>query len=195
MKKTIFILFLITVLNSCDNQKLSPKETVTTYYNAFDSGDFNKIKAVIHDSITLVSGDFVMPFNKTSFKEFYKWDSIFEPTYEILQLTEDNNDITATITQKNIRNGFLKNNPLKLNIKVSFVSGKITKLEELDYIDVNWTAWNQEKDSLVDWIKVNHPELDGFVNDMTMTGAMNYLKAIELFEKKGKLEIQKSHQP
>ena len=195
MRNTLIILLVLCLFTGCGTKKLSRKETVTTYYNAFDSGDFNKIKAVIHDSITLVSGDFVMPFNKTSFKEFYKWDSIFEPTYEILQLSEDNNDIIATITQKNIRNGFLKNNPLKLNIKVSFISGKITKLEELDYIDVNWTAWNQEKDSLVNWIKANHPELDGFVNDMTMTGAMNYLKAIELFEKKGKLEIQKSHQP
>jgi hypothetical protein len=191
MKNAFLILFVIGLLFGCGNKELSRKKTVTTYYKAFDSGEFDKIKEVIHDSITLVSGDFVMPFDKNSFNEFYKWDSIFEPTYEILQLTEDNNDIIATITQKNIRNGFLMNNPLKLNIKVSFVSGKIAKLEELNYIDVNWTAWNQEKDSLVDWTKINHPELDGFVNDMTMTGAMNYLKAIALFEKKEKLEIQK----
>lgn len=182
IKNTFFILFVIGLLFSCDNEALSRKETVNTFYKAFDSGDFDKIKAVIHDSITIVSGDFVMPFNKTSFKEFYKWDSIFKPSYEILELAEENDHLIATISQKNIRNAFLKNNPLKLNVKISFTSGKITKLEELDYIDVNWKEWNQEKDSLVNWIKLNHPKLDGFVNDMTMTGAKNYLKAIELYE-------------
>ncbi|SHJ68266.1 hypothetical protein SAMN04488007_1091 [Maribacter aquivivus] len=182
MKNAFLILFLIVVLTSCDNKKLSHKKTVNRYYKAFDSGDFNKLKRVIHDSITIVSGDFITPFDKDSFYEFYKWDSIFEPSYEVIDLTEENDNVIATISQKNIRNEFLKNNPLKLNVKVSFASGKITKLEELDYIGVNWQEWNQEKDSLVNWIKVNHPNLDGFVNDMTRKGAINYVRAIELYE-------------
>ncbi len=182
MKNTFLILFVIGLLFSCGNKKLSRKETVSTYYKAFDSGDFEKLKTVIQDSITLISGDFVMPFDKDSFNEFYKWDSIFKPSYEILELVEDNDHLIATISQKNIRNAFLKNNPLKLKVKVSFTAGKITKIKELDYIGVNWKNWNQQKDSLVNYIKTNHPELDGFVNDMTMSGAMNYLKAIELYE-------------
>ncbi|WP_405399711.1 hypothetical protein [Maribacter sp. Asnod2-G09] len=182
MKNTILILFLIGVFNSCNNQKINHNEAVTTYYKAFDSGEFNKIKEVIHDSVTLISGDFIMPFDKNTFYEFYTWDSIFEPSYEVIELIEDNDDVIATISQKNIRNAFLKNNPLKLNVKISFVSGKITKIEELDYIDVNWDTWSQRKDSLVSMVKINHPELDGFVNDMTMKGAVNYLQAMELYD-------------
>ena len=182
MKNTFFILFLIVVLTSCDNKKLSHKETITIYYKAFDSGDFNKLKGVIHDSITMINGDFVTPFDKDSFYEFYKWDSIFEPSYEVIDLSEENDNVIATISQKNIRNEFLKNNPLQFKVKISFASGKITKLEELDYIGVNWQEWNQEKDSLVNWIKVNHPNLDGFVNDMTRKGAINYVRAIELYK-------------
>ena len=56
--------------------------------------------------------------------------------------------------------------------------------EELEYINVNWDEWNQQKNALVEWVQLNHPELDGFVNDMTIKGAMDYLKAIELYEKK-----------
>lgn len=169
------------VITCCTNQKLGHKETVTAYYKAFDSGDFEKINSVVYDSITIVTGDFITPLNRDSFYTFYKWDSIFKPSYELLEIEEKNNDIIATITQNNIRNEFLKNNPLKLKVKVSFVSDKITKLEELNYIDVNWNIWAQHRDSLVSWIKINHPELDGFVNDMTMQGAINYKKAIELY--------------
>ncbi|WP_036151433.1 hypothetical protein [Maribacter forsetii] len=182
MKNTFLVLFVIGLLFGCGNKELSRKETVTTYYKAFDSGDFEKLKTVIHDSITLIPGDFVMPFDKNSFNEFYKWDSIFNPSYEILETEEKNNDVIATITQNNTRNAFLKNNPLKLKVKVSFTSGRISKIEELEYFDVNWDTWSQRRDSLINWIQLNHNELDGFVNDMTLEGAQNYLKSMKLYE-------------
>lgn len=66
--------------------------------------------------------------------------------------------------------------------KISFNSGKISKIEELECKDADWNIWQKKRDSLVSWTKKNHPELDGFINDMTMNGAINYLKAIELYE-------------
>lgn len=65
-------------------------------------------------------------------------------------------------------------------VKISFTSGKISKLEELECIGVDWNIWRKERDSLVSWVNKNHPELDGFINDMTMNGSINYLKAIDL---------------
>ncbi len=181
MKNKLLILFFLVLLTGCSNQKPTPKETVTAYYNAFDSGNFNEIKTLISDTITIKTGDFVTPYSGDGFYEFFKWDSIFKPSYEIVELEEKNNHILATVAQENIRNKFLKNNPLTFKVKVSFDSGKISNLEELEYIKVNWDVWNKQKDSLVDWIKSNHPELDGFVNDMTKKGSINYLKAIELY--------------
>ena len=122
----------------------------------------------------MISGDYETPYNHDSFYDFFKWDSIFKPS----------NDIIVTVAQDNVRNEFLKNNPLVFKVKVSFTSEKISKLEELEYIDVNWEAWNQEKDSLVSWIKNNHHDLDGFVEDMTMNGSEDFLKAIELYASK-----------
>lgn len=181
MKNTILILFLLCFLTGCNKHKLSHKETVSSYYNAFDSGNYDEIKAIINDSVTQISGDFVTPYNHESFYQFFKWDSIFRSSYKIIVLEEKNRDILVTVAQDNIRNEFLKNNPLVYKVKVSFISEKISKLEELESINVNWAVWNQEKDSLVNWIKKNHPDLDGFVNDMTMKGSKNYLKAIELY--------------
>lgn len=165
----------------CNNKKLTHQETVTKYYHAFNSSNYNEIKALINDSITILSGDYVTPYTHESFYEFFKWDSIFKPTYEVLELEEKNNDIIVTVAQENVRNEYLKNNPLVYKVKVSFDSGKISKMEDLDYIDVDWEAWSQERDSLVSWIRDNHPDLDGFVNDMTMDGSINYIKAIEKY--------------
>jgi len=50
-------------------------------------------------------------------------------------------------------------------------SDKITKIEALECSDANWNVWQAERDSLVNWVKINHPELDGFINDLTMNGA------------------------
>lgn len=181
MKNKFLILSLFLLLVGC-NQKLTRQETVKEYYNAFDSANYNEIKELINDSIAIASGDYVTPYDHESFYEFIKWDSIFKSSYEIIELKEKNDHVFVTVAQHNLRNEFLKNNPLVFQVKISFDSGKISKLEELEYIDVNWSVWNKEKDSLVSWIKDNHTELDGFVNDMTMNGSMNYLKAIELYK-------------
>ncbi|WP_051947170.1 hypothetical protein [Muricauda sp. MAR_2010_75] len=181
MKNKLPGLFLLVLLVGCNNKKISHQETVTRYYDAFDSSNYNEIKALINDSITMLSGDYATSYNHESFYEFFKWDSIFKPTYEVLELEEKNNDIIVTVAQDNIRNEYLKNNPLVYKVKVSFDSGKISKTEDLDYIDVDWEAWSQERDSLVSWIRDNYPDLDGFVDDMTMDGSINYIKAIEKY--------------
>jgi len=80
--------------------------------------------------------------------------------------------MTMTAFIKNSFNGILYLNP---------PSGKISKFEDFESIGTNWTVWEKEKEALVSWIKTNHPELDGFINDMSLNGAVNYLKAIKLY--------------
>jgi hypothetical protein len=182
MKNTFLILFLLYFLTGCNDQKLTNKETVTKYYNARDIANYNKLKTFINDSITITAGDYVIPYTHDSFYEEFKWDSIFSPSYKIVELEEKNNQIIASVASNSVRFEFLKNNPLTCQYKISFNSGKISKIESLECIGTDWKIWQKERDSLVSWIKKNHPELDGFINDMTMNGAINYLKAIELYE-------------
>ena len=122
-----------------------------------------------------------MPYNHDGFYEVFKWDSIFRTSYEIVGLEEMDNRIMVSVVLNSIRNEFLKNSSMTCKYKISFRFGKISKIEELECKDVDWNIWEKERDSLVNWIQKNHPELDGFINDMTMNGAMNYIKAIELY--------------
>lgn len=182
MKNTFLVLLLLNFLTGCNEQKLTHQETVTKYYNVRDVANYDELKKLISDSITITAGDYVMPYNHDSFYEQFKWDSIFNPSYKIVELKEKNNQIIASVALNSVRNEFLKNNAMTCQYRISFNSGKISKIEELECQGADWNIWQKERDSLVSWIKKNHPELDGFVHDMTMNGAINYLKAIELYK-------------
>ena len=182
MKKYFILFFFSTLLTGCANKRLTPSDLVTEYYQAFNNSDFNRITAVIADSIFIVEGEYVMPYSQKSFHEQFKWDSIFQPTYRIIELADQNNHIIATVASSSKRYKFLKSDPLTCRFEISFNSDRITKLESLECLDAYWNVWQAERDSLVNWTKRSHPELDGFIHDLTMNGAINYLKAIELYE-------------
>ncbi len=183
MRTSLLVLFLLYFLVGCAEEKLTHQQSVTTYFNARDTGNYHELKTVVADSITIVAGDFVMPYAPDTFYEQFKWDSVFQPSYEIVDLVEIDDEIVATVTLNSIRNAFLKNAGMTCRYKISFAYRKISKIEELECKGADWNIWQKERDSLVNWIKKKHPELDGFIHNMTMSGALNYLKAIELYKK------------
>lgn len=182
MKNYIILLSLSFFLAGCSNEKSTPFETVTKYYDALHSSDYSQIRILINDSLTIVDGEYATTYSQNSFYEQFKWDSIFQPTYEVVEIADVNNQMIATVASYSLRYEFLKNNPLTCKYKISLNSGKISKIEAIDFVGADWKAWQKERDSLVIWINNNHPELDGFIHDLTMNGAINYLKAIELYE-------------
>jgi len=123
-----------------------------------------------------------MPYDHASFYEVFKWDSIFQPSYKIVDSQEKNNQILVSVTHNSIRNDFLKNKSMTCQYLVSFIEGKISNIEEKECTNVDWNIWQKEVSNLVSWTGKNHPELNGFIHDMTMKGALNYLEAIELYE-------------
>jgi hypothetical protein len=181
MKKIFLILLLTPIILCCNKPKITHVETVTKYYNAKDNQNYEGIKRLINDSITIIEGDYVMPYNPKTFYEVFKWDSIFKTSSKIVDLKVENNEIIATVSSYSARFEFLNNNPLTCQQKIYFNSDKISKIELLKCIDTDWNIWQKERDSLVNWINNHHSNLNGFINDMSMNGALNYLKAIELY--------------
>jgi len=161
---------------------MDKSEQIKKYYEGFKSSDFNQIKGVIADSLTITEGDYVMEFDQQSYYGQFKWDSIFQPKYNVISIENHNDQFIATVSVESLRFKFLQNNPLTCEHRFQFASGKIIQIENLECKDANWEVWQQERDSLVNWVKDNHPELDGFVHDLSMKGAKKYLKAIELYQ-------------
>jgi len=182
MKYTFYTLVAICLLLGCGNKQPTPQETISKYYQARNAGNFNAIRACVNDSITLTEGDYVMPYSHDSFYEVFKWDSIFKPSYELLKVEEKNNEVIASVVLTSLRYRFLKNNPMTCTFKFSFKANKISRIAAMGYMDADWALWERERDSLVYWIDNNHPNLNGFIHDMTMDGALNYLEAITLYE-------------
>lgn len=182
IKNLLFLLFVLLLTVNC-NKKNDRINSVTKYYEAFNDSDYDRIRSLM-DSITIIEGDYITNYSHETFHEQFKWDSIFRPTYKLTELKELDSQIIVTVEVSSLRFEFLKNNPLTCRHKISFESGKLAKFETIDCLDPDWTMWENERDSLVNWISIHHPELDGFIHDLTMNGAIDYLKAIELYEKK-----------
>jgi hypothetical protein len=67
---------------------------------------------------------------------------------------------------------------------IRFDGDRITSIETTKYIIFDDSIFVKNRDELLSWVDINHPELNGFINDQTKTGGMKYLKAIELYKNK-----------
>lgn len=181
MRKITFLLILI-IASSCTEKERAPSEQITAYYEGFNHGDYSQIRTTISDSLLSIEGDYMMPYSRESFNEKFKWDSIFKPVYKLVSVKNQGDQALVTVTMSSAKHEFLKNSPMTCNYTFHFKAGKIYKIENLECPDAKWEIWGQEVSSLVNWVKAKHPELDGFINDLTMKGAQDYMKAIALYK-------------
>lgn len=181
MRKLILplILGLLISCNQADN-KLIYEEFIDGYYN----DGFESIAELLSDSIIIADiEEYKMKYSKQEFEVYYKWDSVFKPEYSVLELgpiTDSTINVTQSVTSKRFE--FLDNSPLITRHRFYFTDNNITKIENVEYLNVDFDVWIARRDSLVNWINRNHEELSGFIFDMTQEGAEDYLKAIELYQ-------------
>jgi len=181
MKKTILPL-LFTLLLSCS--KTDNASVFNTFINGYYNSGYESIEALLGDTITITDLDqYTMNYSKQAFEVYYKWDSVFQPQHKIVefkQLSDTVIEVKQSVKSK--RYEFLENNPLNTRHRFCFSNNKITRIENHEYLNADFDVWVAKRDSLVNWIDRNHPDLSGFIFDMTPAGAQNYLKAIELYQ-------------
>jgi hypothetical protein len=187
MKRTIILSLLLTTgFISCKNSKkeIEKLEIAKSYYRALDSSDNLGMELLLTDSIVTKETDYEQTFSRKDYVEWLKWDAVFEPSYEILQIEQEDKIVKAKISKIDKRISFLHQEPIVTNHIIRFDNDKIMSIETTEYVLFNYSTFVKNRDGLVNWIDENHPDLNGFIHDQTETGGLKYLRAIELYTNK-----------
>ncbi|MGJ8593546.1 MAG: hypothetical protein ACSHXF_13425 [Aquaticitalea sp.] len=187
MKRRIVLIGIITFgLISCNNsqQKVNELDMAKQFYQALDTSDTVKMIDLLSDRIVVRESeyDYEETFTKNRYIEWLTWDSVFDPSYKILEINQDKDIIKATISKTDKRISFLNEEPIIWNEIIRFDKHKIIKVERVNYLQFNDSIFIKNRDNLSNWIETNHPELNDFLNGQTEVVGKNYLKAIELYQ-------------
>jgi hypothetical protein len=183
MSRAIVLLLLLTIgISSCKNseKEFDKLEIAIHFYTAMNNSNPSKTTELITESFTTIDDGFEQEYNANEYAEWVKWDSVFQPTYEILKIKKENGIVKAKISKTDKRISFLHHNPIITEEIIQFEGKKIKEIHRTS-ASFNVEEFVKNRDELVNWIAENHPELNGFLNDQTKSGGMNYLKAIELY--------------
>lgn len=184
----IILLFLFLGIGflSCKTSEkdLTHPEIAKTYYQFLDTSDATGMLSLLGDTIVIRENedDYEERFTQKEYLEWLKWDSVFEPSYNILEMEHQNGMVKAKISKIDKRIRFLHERPMVWNEIIQFEHNKIIRVERIAYDVFDVGTFVKNRDGLVNWIHKNHPELNGFIHDQTEAGAITYLRAIELFQ-------------
>lgn len=182
LKYSILFSAIACLLMSCRTTNgFSSEKMVNDYYSGLSSGNFDLFAKYLADDVKTVEMDQVLTTDIEGLKTQYRWDSVFKPKYRIMDLSENEDSVYVTISKNCIRTRFLQDSALIYKATFVVSDEKIQSIETTDYVYLNLEKWPVRRDSLVSWTERNHPNLSGFIYDLTPEGAEKYLKAMELY--------------
>ncbi|MBU2906442.1 hypothetical protein KO529_16720 [Arenibacter algicola] len=189
MNKIVNLTLLLLIGFICcknSRKEIDKLEIAKNYYKALDSSDDLKITLLLTDSLVTkeTKYDYEQIFSLNEYIEWLKLDAVFQPSYEILQMEQEDEIVKAKISKIDKRISFLHQEPIVTNQIIRFDNDKIISIETTEYVIFNDSTFVKNRDGIVSWIDENHPELNGFIHDQTETGGLKYLKAIELYKNK-----------
>ncbi|MDR5589092.1 hypothetical protein [Christiangramia sp. SM2212] len=190
MNKLFYLWVFITLgLISCKStvKDVDRVELTRQYFHTLNNSESLPDYAWLSDSLKVIEGGYDQDYSRRSYKEFLKWDSVFKPEYEILEIKQENDLVKAKVSKIDKRIAFLQNEEFITNQIFKFRNGRINTIK-IEYLNFNETVWEKNKTQLLSWIDENHPELHGFIYDQTASGGERFLRAIELYENREKLE-------
>lgn len=161
-------------------------ELAKKYYTILDKSDTSAIKSLLEDSLYTreTEYDYEQTFSQQEYIAWLQWDSIFEPTYQILEIKEENGNVKARISKTDKRIDFLHEQPIVTDQVLRIEKNKITSIETTKYVVFNDSLFVANRDRFLNWIQANHPDAGGFINDQTKSGGIKYLNAMELYKSK-----------
>ena len=187
--KYISVAILVVVLASCQPSGTAKKEQLArNYYQALNQSNFDRIAELQFDSIRITEGPYASAYSVKDYVNWLQWDSVFQPTYEVLDIKSNEEKVELTVSKVCKRIQFLNGGPMISKEVMQFKNEKIYAIAIGDFTSFNGERWNTQREKLVNWVKENHIELDGFINDQTLKGGLNYLKALNLYQNRSTAE-------
>ena len=166
------------------NTEKEPIAVVEAYYAMLDKSDYSQIPVLLADSLQTQEGEHTSSYSHEDYEELLKWDAVFEPTYEVVDIVkEGNGTVKATVSKSDTRIQFLHEKPFITDNFITVEDGKITKVRTA-YVDFDDATFGDNRTRILTYIDENHPELNGFLTDQTEAGGKKYLKAISLYRDK-----------
>lgn len=183
MNKYILVIILSILLVSCSSIAADKRHEVIVreYFKNLNNSNFSKISAFLHDSVITLEGEFVISKNKPEVYTIFQWDSVFAPVYDIKNIHGVDQNIEVTLSKECDRIRFLHDSAIIYRSLFEFQGDQIITISTVENLVFDVQKWSSRRDTLVNWIDQNHPELSGFIYDQTIQGANDYLQAIELF--------------
>lgn len=187
MNKIVLLLLLFVIgFTSCKNseKEINELEVAKKYYEALDSSDSSKMASLLTDSLLTkeTEYDYEQTFTKNEYVEWLKWDAVFEPSYEVLHMEQENKVVKAKISKVDKRIFFLHEGPIVTNQVIRFDVDKIISVETTKYEVFNDSIFTKNRGNLLSWVDENHPDLNGFIHDQTEAGAQKYMEVIRLYQ-------------
>ncbi len=188
-KITLLSIVLILGCSSCKTKKAAIVDRLTivkNYYNALNTSNDTVLPGLLTDSLMTKESayNYEQTFSLKEYIEWMKWDAVFDPTYKILQIEQEHEIVKAKISKIDTRIFFLHEEPIVSNQIIRFENNKITSVETTKYVVFDDATFVKNRDTFLNWIDKNHPELTGFIHDQTVSGGLKYLKAITLYKNK-----------
>ncbi|MEW2921127.1 MULTISPECIES: hypothetical protein [unclassified Allomuricauda] len=146
MKKIIVLLLLSTITYiSCEKaEKETDKiEIAKKFYVAIDNSNHSKVTGLITEEFTTIDDGYEQKYVQNKYAEWVKWDSVFQPTYEILKIEKDDDIVKAKISKIDKRISFLHDQPIIMNETILFDGDRIV-LNELLYPSTSKNLLNAE---------------------------------------------------
>lgn len=183
MNKLVFVLLITFGVLSCktSENEIDNLEIAKDYYSVLNNSDHTRIKAFLIDSLFTADDTYKQTFTLKEYQEWMQWDSLFHPTYKILDIQKENNTVKAKISKTDKRILFLHEAPIVTHEVLHFDNNKIISIERNTLV-FNADTFVKNRDSIVNYIHETHPELNGFLHDQSIHGGLKYLKAIERFK-------------
>ncbi len=180
-------LYLLTLglcfaLISCTNHTQMQKQTITKFFQGINDSNFDEVSRYVADSVVTSEMQTILTKTKQELHQQFQWDSVFSPNYQILEIKKHDDEWICKVKKSCKRIQFLQDTSITCKMTIQMDESKIVKLSTTDYLTMDMAKWQSRRDTLVAWIAKKHPELSGFVYDLTPQGAQNYLSAIDFYK-------------